>query len=62
MRELRELFFPLRARIIKSNPYGLPEGKVFAARKKEGNASPFPIEICGDRVYQMAEDEVEIFE
>ena len=56
----RNKYYPLRIRIIKHNPYGLPIGKTFRGKRKEGNASPFPIEIHGDHIYQMAEDEVEI--
>lgn len=52
--------YPLWVTITKGNPYSLPVGKKFRARIKEGGASPFPIEICGDHVYQMREDEVEI--
>ncbi len=41
---LRE-FYPFTARVIASNPYGLPIGKTIAcARRKESDASPFPIE------------------
>ncbi len=60
METLRKLFYPLEIKIVKANPYGLPIGKIFRGRRKEGNASPFPIEIQGDRVYQMEEDEIEI--
>jgi hypothetical protein len=59
MEYLRKLFYPLNFKIIKSNPYGLPKGKIFRGRRKEGNGSPFPIEIQGDHNYQMKEDEVE---
>ena len=55
-------FTDLEVKIVKFNPYGLPIGKRFHARKKEGNGSPFPIEIVGDKVYQMKEDEVEIID
>ncbi len=57
---LRKFLYPLQAKIIKDNPYKLPIGKIFNAKRKEGNASPFAVEIQGDRIYQMAEDEVEI--
>lgn len=60
--------YPLRVRIVQDNDYNLPVGKVLAfARRKEGDASPFPIEIRGNwpnffhgALYQMREDEVEI--
>lgn len=51
--------YPLWARIVTENPYSLPVGRVFRARRKEGDASPFPVEIIGDRVYQMQEAEIE---
>jgi len=60
MEQLRKIFYPLEVKIIKPNPYGLPIGKQFRAKRKEGDASPFPIEIQGDYIYQMREDEVEI--
>ena len=60
VKELRKLLYPLRVKIVKHNPYSLPIGKTFRGKRKEGNASPFPIEIQGDHIYQMAEDEVEI--
>ncbi len=60
MELLRKLFYPLEVRIVKGNPYGLPVGKIFRGKKKEGHRSPFPIEIQGDRIYQMKEDEVEV--
>jgi len=62
MEYLRKLFYPLEAKIIKHNPYGLPIGKIFRAKRKEGDASPFPIELYGDRRYQMEEGEVEIID
>lgn len=60
MEQLRKLFYPLEVKIVKSNPYGLPIGKIFRGKRKEGDASPFPVEIQGDKIYQMKEDEVEI--
>ncbi len=62
--------FPLRVGIRKSNPHGLPVGKMFPfARRKEGNASPFPIEVKAMwpsihtlRFFCLAEDEVEIID
>ena len=51
--------YPLWVKIVTSNPYSLPLGKEFRARRKKGDASPFPVEIIGDRVYQMREDEIE---
>jgi len=60
MELLRKLFYPLEVKIVKGNPYGLPIGKIFRGKRKEGDGSPFPIEIHGDRIYQMAENEVEI--
>jgi hypothetical protein len=61
MKSLRE-FYPLKVKIIKGNPYGLPIGKIFRGKRKEGDSSPFPIEIQGDHTYQMAENEVEIID
>ena len=58
--------YPYKAVIVDGeNGYGLPTGKAFNyARRKEGNASPYPVEIYsygGDyRVYQMREDEVSL--
>ena len=60
MELLRKLFYPLEVKIIRPNPYCLPIGKIFRGKRKEGNGSPFPIEIQGDQTYQMTEDEVEI--
>ena len=62
--------WPLRVRIMQANPHGLPVGKEFPfARRKEGDASPFLIEIKvmwpsvhDQRFYQMREDEVEVLE
>jgi len=62
--------YPFRVRILKENPYDLPVGKVFPfARRRDGEASPFPIVVRGncpeffnDREYQMREDEVEMRE
>jgi hypothetical protein len=54
----KKKLYPLEIVIIKHNPYGLPIGKKFAARRKEGDGSPFPWEISGDRIYQMREVEV----
>ena len=55
--------YPYKALIVRSNDYGLSIGKGFIyARRKEGNASPYPIEIYSYggnyRTYQMKEDEV----
>ena len=60
--------WPLRIRVIKDNPYGLPVGKEFPfARRKEGDASPFSIEvkhmwpsIHDLRYYSLSEDEIEV--
>ena len=60
MEYLRKSFYPLEVKIIKDNPYRLPIGKCFRGKRKEGDGSPFPIEIQGDHIYQMKEDEVEI--
>ena len=54
--------YPKKATIIAGNPYGLPVGKVFlCARRKEGNASPYPLEVfsfAGDyRIYQLTDGE-----
>ena len=58
MEHLRKLFYPLEVRIVKSNPYGLPIGKIFRAKKKrEGNTLT---EIKGDNIYHMEDDEIEI--
>lgn len=61
--------YPWSARVRKENPYSLPIGKTFPfARRKEGDASPYPIILQGTwpayfhgRIYQMFEDEVELF-
>lgn len=60
--ELR-IEYPYKAKIVAGNNYGLPVGKEFTfAKIKEGNASPYPIELYsygGDyRIYQMREVEV----
>lgn len=60
---MKKEIWPLRVKVVKGNPYGLPVGKEFIyAREKEGNGSPWPIEIFGDRRYQMARDEVSIWD
>ena len=51
--------WPLNVR-IKGNPYGLPVGKVMMARRKEGDGSPFPINVFPS--YQFKDNEVEIVE
>jgi hypothetical protein len=61
---LRERY-PYRARVLTGNDYGLPIGKEFLlARRKDGDSSPFPIEVfsyLGDyRIYQFKEGEVEL--
>lgn len=63
---LRELY-PFKARVLTSNPYGIPVGKEFAcARRREGDASPWPIEVfswAGDYTrYQFADHEVELLQ
>ena len=62
--ELRQTY-PLVARVVKGNAYAIPIGKEFlCARRKDGNGSPFPIEVfsyAGNyQVYQFTEDEVEV--
>jgi hypothetical protein len=59
--ELKD-YHNLTIKVVKGNPYGIPKGKTFPARRKEGNGSPFPIEAFGDGIYQFKEDEVEILE
>lgn len=56
-------WYSFTARIIAGNAYGLPVGKEFlCARIKEGDASPYPIEVysfAGDyQIYQFKTDEV----
>lgn len=51
--------FPLWFKVIKGNPYGLPIGKVLRGRYKNGDASPFPVELWGNQMYQMKLEEVE---
>ncbi len=60
--------WPLRVRIKLANPYGLPVGKEFPlARRKDGDASPFTIEVKhmwpsvhSLRYYSLTEAEVEV--
>lgn len=70
-REIEATFrplYPLRIRIARGNPYGLPVGKEFPfARRKEEVGSPFPIEVISMwpsinalPPYQLREEEVEI--
>lgn len=58
--------YPYIATIVKDNDYGLTVGKEFQfARFKEGDASPFPIEIKDTkdyRIYQMKTEEAELTE
>ena len=62
--ELR-IEYPYKAKIVAGNDYGLPIGKEFTfARIKEGNASPYPIELYSYggnyRIYQMKQCEVSL--
>jgi len=43
-------------------PWGqLPMGKLMLARRKYGDASPYPIWLYGDHSYQCRENEVALF-
>ena len=54
--DLRRIY-PNRAVILKNNDYGLPVGKQFLfARKREG-VTIWPIEILGEEVYTLTEEE-----
>lgn len=58
--------YPLRAKVKASNPYNLPQGTDLPlVRRKEGDASPYPIEafehLERGRLYQFREDEVDLF-
>ena len=54
-----EDLFPLKITIpAGGNAYGLPAGKTFVGRRKEGNGRPYPIVAVGDREYQFKEGEV----
>ena len=57
--------YPFRAIVAAGNPYGIPVGKEFLlARRKDGEASPFPVEVfswVGDyQIYQFRENEVRL--
>ncbi len=57
-RELVKMY-PHCFEIVCGNPYGLPLGKKFRGRYKEGDASPYPVELWGEaRLYQMKREEV----